>query len=295
MPRPRRFPEWSANWPRRSGARLLLKAADILAVQGRRLRRRGGRRDRQPGALGALQCRARRRHDPRGGVDDDADHRRGRSRPNRPGSTAMAIRQPVGVVLSIAPWNAPIILGVRSIAMPLACGNTVVFKASENCPRTHALIVEAFREAGLPQGRHQPRHQRAGGCGEDRRGADRPSRRCGASTSPARPASAGSSPRPPARYLKPVLLELGGKAPLIVLDDADIDEAVNAAVFGAFANAGPDLHVDGEDRPRRTRSPTRSSSKFAAARRGLAGRRSARPCRPRRLHQHRRRAGGSPS
>ena len=71
---------------------------------------------------------------------------------NRPGSTAFAMRQPVGVILSIAPWNAPIILGVRSVAMPLACGNTVVFKASENCPRTHALIVEAFREAGLPRG-----------------------------------------------------------------------------------------------------------------------------------------------
>ena len=72
---------------------------------------------------------------------------------NRPGSTAMGFRQPVGVILSIAPWNAPIILGVRSVAMPLACGNTVVFKSSENCPRTHALIVDAFREAGLPKGR----------------------------------------------------------------------------------------------------------------------------------------------
>jgi vanillin dehydrogenase len=156
---------------------------------------------------------------------------------NRPGSTAFAMRQPVGVILSIAPWNAPIILGVRSLAMPLACGNTVVFKASENCPRTHALIVEAFREAGLPRGAinlvtnapedaakivealiAHPKVRRVNFTGSTRVG------RIIAETA--------------ARYLKPVLLELGGKAPLVVLDDADIDEAVNACVFGAFANQG---------------------------------------------------------
>jgi len=156
---------------------------------------------------------------------------------NRPGSTAMSFRQPVGVVLSIAPWNAPIILGVRSVAMPLACGNTVVFKSSENCPRTHALIVEAFREAGLPKGVinlvsnapedaakivealiGHPKVRRINFTGSTRVG------RIIAQVA--------------ATHLKPVLLELGGKAPLIVLDDADIDEAVNAAVFGAYANAG---------------------------------------------------------
>jgi acyl-CoA reductase-like NAD-dependent aldehyde dehydrogenase/ABC-type branched-subunit amino acid transport system ATPase component len=156
---------------------------------------------------------------------------------NRPGSLAMAMRQPVGVILSIAPWNAPIILGVRSVAMPLACGNTVVFKASENCPRTHALIVKCFRDAGLPKGAinlvtnapqdagkivealiAHPKVKRINFTGSTRVG------RIIAETA--------------ARYLKPVLLELGGKAPLIVLDDADVDEAVNAAVFGSFANAG---------------------------------------------------------
>src|SRR6185503_3528676 len=50
------------------------------------------------------------------------------------------VRQPAGVVLSMAPWNAPVILGVRAIALPLACGNTVVLKASEICPGTHRLI-----------------------------------------------------------------------------------------------------------------------------------------------------------
>ncbi|HWL47192.1 MAG TPA: aldehyde dehydrogenase family protein, partial [Sphingomonadaceae bacterium] len=69
-----------------------------------------------------------------------------------PGSLSMAIREPVGVILGIAPWNAPVILGVRAIATALACGNAVVFKASEICPRTHAIIVESFAAAGLPEG-----------------------------------------------------------------------------------------------------------------------------------------------
>ena len=71
---------------------------------------------------------------------------------DKPGFIAMASRQPAGVVLSIAPWNAPVILGMRAIAMPLACGNTVVLKASEICPGTHRLIAECLRDAGLPPG-----------------------------------------------------------------------------------------------------------------------------------------------
>ena len=75
-------------------------------------------------------CCARRR-------DDDADHRRGDPVGQARAASRWRIRQPAGVVLGIAPWNAPVILGVRAIAMPLACGNTVVLKASEMCPGTH--------------------------------------------------------------------------------------------------------------------------------------------------------------
>src|SRR6202022_3522286 len=63
---------------------------------------------------------------------------------DKPGCIALAIREPAGVVVGIAPWNAPIILAVRAIAVPLACGNTVILKASEICPRTHALIIQCF-------------------------------------------------------------------------------------------------------------------------------------------------------
>src|SRR5438552_9496303 len=69
-----------------------------------------------------------------------------------PGSLALGMRQPAGVALGMAPWNAPIILGVRALAVPLACGNTVVLKGSELCPATHGLIVEALQEAGFPKG-----------------------------------------------------------------------------------------------------------------------------------------------
>lgn len=155
---------------------------------------------------------------------------------DKPGCIAMAVREPVGVMLGIAPWNAPIILGVRAVATPLACGNTVVLKASEQCPRTHSLIAEAFAEA-LPAGAvtivtNAP--QDAG----DIVGAliDHPQiRRINFTGSTA---VGRIIAKRAAEHLKPVLLELGGKAPLIVLDDADLDEAVKAAAFGAFMNQG---------------------------------------------------------
>lgn len=156
---------------------------------------------------------------------------------DKPGTLALAIRQPAGVCVGIAPWNAPVILGTRAVAMPLACGNTVVLKASELCPGTHSLIGEVLREAGLPAGTINvvtnapadaakvvealivhPAVKRINFTGSTRVG------KIVAETA--------------ARHLKPVLLELGGKAPLIVLDDADLDAAVNAAAFGAFLNQG---------------------------------------------------------
>ena len=156
---------------------------------------------------------------------------------DKPGCLAMSIRQPAGVVLGIAPWNAPVILGVRAIATPLACGNTVVFKGSELCPRTHEIIAEAFGAAGLPAGAVTFVTNAPKDAGEIV-GAliDHPAvRRINftGSTKVGRIVAERA-----AKNLKPVLLELGGKAPLIVLEDADLDEAVKAAAFGAFMNQG---------------------------------------------------------
>lgn len=156
---------------------------------------------------------------------------------DKPGCLAMALREPVGVVVGIAPWNAPIILGVRAIAVPLACGNAVILKASETCPQTHALIVEAFSEAGFPEGVVQV-VTNAPEDAADVVGAliDAPEvRRINFTGSTA---VGKIIARRAAEHLKPVLLELGGKAPLVVLEDADLDEAVKAAAFGAFMNQG---------------------------------------------------------
>jgi acyl-CoA reductase-like NAD-dependent aldehyde dehydrogenase len=156
---------------------------------------------------------------------------------DKPGLLSLALREPVGVILGIAPWNAPVILGCRAIAAPLACGNTVILKASERCPRTHALIVDAFDAAGFPSGvvnlvTNEP-HEAAELVGAL---IDHPAvRRINFTGSTA---VGKIVAKRAAEHLKPVLLELGGKAPLIVLEDADLDEAVKAAAFGAFMNAG---------------------------------------------------------
>lgn len=156
---------------------------------------------------------------------------------DKPGCIAMALKEPVGVILGIAPWNAPIILGVRAIAVPLACGNTVILKASETCPRTHALIIEAFAEAGFPEGVVNVVTNAPADAAEVV-GAliDAPQvKRINftGSTNVGRIIAKRA-----AEHLKPCLLELGGKAPLLVLEDADLDEAVKAAAFGAFMNQG---------------------------------------------------------
>jgi acyl-CoA reductase-like NAD-dependent aldehyde dehydrogenase len=156
---------------------------------------------------------------------------------NKPGTLAMSVNKPKGVCLAMAPWNAPIILGSRAIATPLACGNTVILKSSEFCPLTHRLIIDCFLEAGFPAGvvnliSNDP--------------SDAPSIVKALIEAPeVRHVNfTGSSPvgriigRIAGENLKPALLELGGKAPLIVLSDADIEGAVNAAIFGAFMNQG---------------------------------------------------------
>ncbi len=156
---------------------------------------------------------------------------------DKPGTLAMGVRQAAGVCLAIAPWNAPVILATRAVAMPIACGNTVILKASEQCPGTQRLIATALTEAGLPAGVINvitnapedapvivealiayPAVRRVNFTGSTKVG------KIIAELS--------------GKHLKPALLELGGKAPLIVLDDADIDGAVNAAIFGAFMHQG---------------------------------------------------------
>lgn len=154
-----------------------------------------------------------------------------------PGSLALGVRQACGVVVGIAPWNAPLILGTRAVCMPLACGNTVVLKASELTPAMHRLIGTVFTEAGFPPGVvnvitnstqeapaivealiAHPAVKRVNFTGSTRVG-----RIIGTLA---------------AQHFKPAILELGGKNPMVVFEDADLDQAVQAAAFGGFFNQG---------------------------------------------------------
>lgn len=156
---------------------------------------------------------------------------------DKPGTISMTVRQPAGVVLSMAPWNGAGVLAARAIAYPIVCGNTVVFRASETSPRSHSIIAEALHEAGLPAGvlnflTNAPEDADAVVDAIISHPAVRRINFTG-STKVGRIIAQKA-----ARELKPVLLELGGKSPFVVLDDADIDGAVNAAVFGSFIYQG---------------------------------------------------------
>ncbi|HLL67817.1 MAG TPA: aldehyde dehydrogenase family protein [Micromonosporaceae bacterium] len=154
------------------------------------------------------------------------------------GASAVAMRRPVGVVAAIAPWNASLVLSGRSIVGPLALGNTVVLKPSEESPITGGTLwAELFAEAGLPPGAlnvvtHAPGE--AGTIAEELI-ANPHVRRInftGSTVTGRRVAEQAG------RHLKRVVLQLSGQNPLLVLGDADVAYAVEAATYGAFVHTG---------------------------------------------------------
>ena len=155
-----------------------------------------------------------------------------------PGALSLSVRQPAGVVASFAPWNTPVILGIRAVAVPLAVGNTVVMKPSEHAPLSAGLfLADVLHDAGFPPGvcnvittARQDAAAVAEALISDRRvrrvsftGSTRVGRFIGEVA---------------ARHLTPAVLELGGKNALIILDDADLEYAVDAVAFGAYMNSG---------------------------------------------------------
>lgn len=165
----------------------------------------------------------------------DVRHVMGETMPvTQPGQLSMSVRRPLGVVAGIAPFNSPFLLSMKKIAFALAAGNTFVLKPSEETPISGALIADIFQEACLPPGV--------------------------LNVVPGVPAEVGdlliSDPRvklitftgstrtgkhiaaEAAKHLKKFTLEMGGKSPLIVLKDADLDYAVDAAAFGVFLHQG---------------------------------------------------------
>jgi acyl-CoA reductase-like NAD-dependent aldehyde dehydrogenase len=156
---------------------------------------------------------------------------------DQPGTRAMAMRRPVGVVGAIAPWNAALALTGRAIAAPIALGNTVVLKPSEQAPACGALWAEIFDEAGLPAGvlnvvTHGPGEASLVGDELITHPLVRRLSFTGSTVTGRRLAEAAG------RNLKRLLLQLGGQNPLIILEGVDLEYAVNAAAFGAFIHQG---------------------------------------------------------
>jgi acyl-CoA reductase-like NAD-dependent aldehyde dehydrogenase len=143
------------------------------------------------------------------------------------------LREPIGVCALITPWNFPTTIAAWKIAPALACGNTAVIKPAEQTPLTTIRLGELMQEAGIPDGvlNVVTGGPAVGQALADHKDVDKIS--FTGSTSVGREiirASAGN--------LKNVSLELGGKAPSVILDDADIDAAVGGNMQGAFFNAG---------------------------------------------------------
>lgn len=155
----------------------------------------------------------------------------------KPNTIGFVFKEPIGPILCIAPWNAALILATRAIASAIAVGCTVVFKASELCPKTHAAITQAFVASGAPPGvlnQIQCRREDAEAVTETLIAHEgiRKVEFIGSAAVGKR--IMGTA----AKYLKPVLMELGGKCPALVLDDADLAEAAKQCALGAVLHHG---------------------------------------------------------
>src|SRR5690554_3758109 len=144
-----------------------------------------------------------------------------------PGQIGMTIRQPLGVIAGIAPFNSPLLLSMKKIAFALASGNTFILKPSEFAPLTGLLLADIFEAAGLPKGVFNVVPGSADNVGK-RLVAD-PRVRMITFTGSERVGKLLAAEC--GKHMKKVTLELGGKSPLVVLDDADLDYAVDAAAF----------------------------------------------------------------
>jgi acyl-CoA reductase-like NAD-dependent aldehyde dehydrogenase len=229
------FPQWS-QMPPAERQRIFLKAADLLEARGDDVVSWLARETGATFGFGMFQLHfvaglfrqaAALAYAPIGQII-----------PSDVGAFSMGLRRPVGVVGAIAPWNAALILSARSIASPLALGNTVVLKPSEQSPYIGGLVWgEIFGEAGLPAGVLNVVTHAPGAAGEigDELVENPAVRRINftGSTAVGRKLAEAAG-----RNLKRVVLELGGYNPLIVLADADLDFAVNASAFGAYLHQG---------------------------------------------------------
>ncbi|TCD67451.1 hypothetical protein EIP91_012368 [Steccherinum ochraceum] len=154
-----------------------------------------------------------------------------------PGGQMISQRRAMGVILAIAPWNVPILLSIRAVAIPILCGNAVILKCSEISPRTQSIVAELFLEAGLPKGV-------LNFISMDRNDAPALTREIIANPLVRKINFTGSDvvgrilAAEAAKFLKPCVFELGGKSPVVVLNDADLDKAARAIVSSGIYHSG---------------------------------------------------------
>ncbi len=150
------------------------------------------------------------------------------------GHTSMVRREPIGVCAQVTPWNYPMMMAIWKIAPALAAGNTVVLKPSDTTPVSTLMLAEiaaGYPAAGRAQRDLRRRRDRPG-AGQPRHPADGVDHRLGAGRHRGGPAAAAG--------LKRVHLELGGKAPVVVFDDADVAPAAEGIAGAGYYNAGQD-------------------------------------------------------
>jgi acyl-CoA reductase-like NAD-dependent aldehyde dehydrogenase len=157
--------------------------------------------------------------------------------PQLQAALALVCRRPVGPVLAISPWNAPVILATRAMAAPLAAGCLVVHKLSERSPLVLHMLVEALRAAGVPPAALQLVHAAAGDAAAVTEAflAHRDIRMVNFTGSTA---SGRAVARAAGHHLKPALLELGGKNCAIVAADADLDVCVPTVLRDSWCHQG---------------------------------------------------------
>lgn len=230
------FPAWAAMGP---GARqaLFLRAADIverrtedlvrlMAVEGGASRAFSTFQIRLSAAM--LRQAAGWGYLPAGDV----------LRSDTPGRMAFVTRKPLGVVAGFTPWNGAFYLAWRTFLLPMAFGNTTVIKPSELAPMSSGLVhAEILEEAGFPAGSFNVvTHAPGNAAAIADVFFDSPAVRCINFTGSDRTARILGERA--GRALKRMVLELGGFNPVIILDDADIEESVKAVTFGAFLHQG---------------------------------------------------------
>jgi len=159
----------------------------------------------------------------------------GRTSPSEmPNTFVYTLRQPLGVVSAITPWNFPLCIPVWKTAPALVAGNTVVFKAASNTPGCAELLVKIYEGAGMPKGVVNLVYGGGGTVGDEF--VNNPAIRAVSFTGSCE--TGGNVAEQAAAHLAKVTCEMGGKNPVVVMDDADLDLAVEGTAQGAFGSTG---------------------------------------------------------